>query len=196
MPHPKEEKTVVLVKPDGVKRGLVGEVIRRIEQRGLKIIALRMVTPTKEQAHDHYPNTEIWMRGMGEKTLENYRTYGKDPIKEIGTNDPLEIGKMAAQWNIEFLMSGPVVAMIVEGIHAIAMVRKIVGSTLPSKADMGTIRGDYSVDSPTLANADKRAIHNVVHASGDESEAEHELKHWFSKEEVHSYKRAEEDIMF
>ena len=84
MPHPKEEKTVVLVKPDGVKRGLIGEVIHRIEQRGLKIIALKMVTPTEKQARDHYPNTEIWMRGMGEKTLENYRAFGKDSIKEIG----------------------------------------------------------------------------------------------------------------
>ena len=196
MPHPKEEKTVVLVKPDGVKRGLIGEVIHRIEQRGLKIIALKMVTPTEKQARDHYPNTEIWMRGMGEKTLENYRAFGKDSIKEIGTDDSLKIGKMCAQWNTEFLMSGPVVAIMVQGIHAIAMVRKIVGSTLPSKAEMGTIRGDYSVDSPTLANADKRAIHNVVHASGDESEAENEIKHWFKTEEIHAYKRAEEDIMF
>ena len=196
MPHPKEEKTVVLVKPDGVKRGLIGEVIHRIEQRGLKIIALKMVTPTEKQARDHYPNTEIWMRGMGEKTLENYRAFGKDSIKEIGTDDSLKIWKMCAQWNTEFLMSGPVVAIMVQGIHAIAMVRKIVGSTLPSKAEMGTIRGDYSVDSPTLANADKRAIHNVVHASGDESEAENEIKHWFKTEEIHAYKRAEEDIMF
>lgn len=196
MVHPKEEKTVVLVKPDGVKRGLVGEVIHRIEQRGLKIIALKMVTPTIEQARDHYPNTEVWMKGMGEKTLENYRAFGKDPIKEIGTDDPLKIGRMCAKWNVDFLTSGTVVAMVVQGIHAIAMVRKIVGSTLPSKADMGTIRGDFSVDSPTLANVDKRAIHNVVHASGDESEAEHEIKHWFGKDEIHAYKRAEEDIMF
>ena len=93
MPHPKEEKTVVLVKPDGVKRGLVGEIIHRIEQRGLKIIALKMVTPTLEQARDHYPNTEVWMRGMGEKTLENYKgTYDASVIKKIKEEDGLIIG--------------------------------------------------------------------------------------------------------
>jgi nucleoside-diphosphate kinase len=196
MVHPREEKTVVLVKPDGVKRGLVGEVIRRIEQRGLKLIALKMVVPSKEQARDHYPNTEEWMLGIGAKTLENYQAFGKDAKKEIGTDDPLEIGKMVAEWNVDFLTSGPVVAMAVQGIHAVAMVRKIVGHTLPSKADMGTIRGDYSVDSPTLANADKRTLHNVVHASGDEKEAAHELTHWFAEGDIHAYKRAEEDIMF
>jgi nucleoside-diphosphate kinase len=196
MPHPREEKTVVLVKPDGVKRGLVGETIRRIEQRGLKIIALKMVTATAKQAHDHYPNTEVWLTNVGQKTLDNYQTYGRDPIKEVGTDDPLAIGKMISKWNTEFLTSGPIVAMVVQGIHAIDMVRKIVGHTLPSKAGMGTIRGDYSVDSPTLANADKRTIHNIVHASGDVAEASHELEHWFTKDEVHSYKRAEEDIMF
>jgi len=196
MAHPKEEKTVVLIKPDGVKRGLVGEVMKRIEARGLKIIALKMITASKEHAHSHYPNTESWLRGMGEKTLENYKQYGKDPIKELGTNDTLEIGKMVAGWNVEFLTSGPMVAMIVQGIHSVDMVRKIVGKTVPAVAEMGTVRGDFSVDSPTLANADKRALHNVVHASGDQSEAAHELTHWFKPEEIHEYKRAEEDIMF
>lgn len=194
--HPKEEKTVVLVKPDGVKRGLIGEIIHRIEQRGLKIIALKMVAPDIEHIRKHYPNTEAWMRGMGEKTLDTYRTYGKDAIKELGTDDTLEIGKMVASWNLDYLMSGPSVAIVVQGIHAIAMVRKIVGNTAPYKADMGTIRGDYSVDSQVLANSERRALHNIVHASGDESEAEHEIKHWFSKDEIHAYKRAEEDIMF
>ena len=192
----KEEKTVVLVKPDGVKRGLIGEVIKRFESRGLKVIALKMLMASSEHAHSHYPNTDEWMRGMGEKTLETYKQYDKDPIKELGTKDALEIGKMVAGWNVEFLTSGPMVAMVVQGIHAVDMVRKIVGKTIPAIAEMGTIRGDFSVDSPTLANAGKRAIHNVVHASGDQAEAAHELKHWFKDEEINEYKRAEEDIMF
>lgn len=193
---PQEEKTVVLVKPDGVKRGLIGEIIKRIEMRGLKVIALKMILASREHAHSHYPNTESWLRGMGEKTLENYRQYGKDPIEEIGADDSLEIGKMVAKWNVDFLTSGPMVAIVVQGIHAVDMVRKIVGKTVPAVAEMGTIRGDFSVDSPTLANVGKRALHNVVHASGDQSEAAHELEHWFGKEEIHEYKRAEEDIMF
>lgn len=193
---PKEEKTVLLIKPDGIKRGLIGDIISRIEQRGLKIISLKMIKATKEKARGHYPGTNEWLIGMGNKTLENYETYGKDPKKEVGTDEPLEIGKMIYNWNVEYLTSGPMVAMLIKGLHAITMVRKIAGHTLPSKADMGTIRGDYSVDSPTLANEQKRAIRNIVHASGDESEAKHEISHWFSDRDICDYNRAEEDIMF
>lgn len=196
MAHPSEEKTVVLVKPDGVKRGLIGEIISRIEKRGLKVIALKMILASREHAHSHYPNTEPWLRGIGEKTLENYEKYGKDAKKEIGTDNPIEIGKQVAKWNVDFLTSGPMVAIAVQGIHAIDMVRKIVGKTVPAAAEMGTIRGDFSVDSPTLANIQKRSLHNIVHASGDQTEAAHELFHWFTEKEIHAYKRAEEDIMF
>ncbi|MBI3630782.1 MAG: nucleoside-diphosphate kinase [Candidatus Sungbacteria bacterium] len=192
----KEERTVVLVKPDGVKRGLVGECIKRIEQRGLKVIALKMILANEKIARGHYPGTHEWLRGMGEKTLGSYAKYGKDPTGELGTKDPLKIGKMIYKWNTDFLTSGPMVAMIVSGIHAVDMVRKIVGKTLPAFAEMGTIRGDFSVDSPVLANAGKRAIRNVVHASGDAEEAAHEIEHWFLPQEIHDYKRAEEDIMF
>jgi nucleoside-diphosphate kinase len=190
------ERTCVLVKPDGVKRGLIGEVIRRIEQRGLKLVACKMFTPSREKAAGHYPGTDEWMRGMGNKTLETYAKYGKDARAEMGTDDPLAIGRMVAEWNYDFLSSGPVIAMVWEGIHAIDMVRKIVGATVPMKAEMGTIRGDYSIDSPDLSNAWRRAIHNVVHASGEPAEAEREIAYWFTPEEIHAYKRAEEDIMF
>lgn len=194
--HPKEERTFMLIKPDGVKRGLTGECIKRVEQRGLKIIALKAVRATAEHARTHYPGTDSWLRGMGEKTLETYTKYDHDAMTELGTTNPLEIGKIIYQWNTDFLTSGPVVAMVISGIHAIDMVRKIVGKTIPAFADMGTIRGDFSVDSPVLANLGKRAIHNLVHASGDATEAAHEIEHWFSPEEIHDYKRAEEDIMF
>ncbi len=194
--HTREERTFMLVKPDGVKRGLVGECMRRIEQRGLKIIALKMVRAGEEHARTHYPGSEGWLRGMGEKTLAGYAQYGKDPVREFGTDDTLKIGEMIYKWNTDFLTSGPVIAMVISGIHSIDMVRKIVGKTVPAFAEMGTIRGDFSVDSPVLANDGKRAIHNLVHASGDPREAAHEIEHWFSPEEIHDYKRAEEDIMF
>lgn len=194
--NPKEEKTVVLVKPDGVKRGIIGDIITRVERCGLKMVAIKMTTATKEQAYNHYPQTDEWLRGMGNKTLEHYKKYGVDPIAELGTDDALEIGKMVSGWLVNFITSSPIIAMVFQGIHAIDMVRKIVGNTIPAKADMGTIRGDYSVDSPTLANLGKRAIHNVVHASGDSDEATHEIKHWFKPEEIQTYQRAEEDIMF
>jgi nucleoside-diphosphate kinase len=192
----KQERTVVLVKPDGVKRGLIGEIISRIEKRGLKLIALQMVWATKDQIDGNYPKEEAWLKKIGEKTGKNYQQYGFDVKKELGTDDPMEIGKMVRQWLIEYLTSGPMVKLVVSGIHAVDMVRKIVGSTMPSEAEMGTIRGDFSVDDATAANRGRRAIHNLIHASGTVKEAESEILVWFAPEEIHDYKRAEEDIMF
>ncbi|OHB22441.1 MAG: nucleoside-diphosphate kinase [Parcubacteria group bacterium RIFCSPLOWO2_01_FULL_48_18] len=196
MRHPKEEKTVVLVKPDGVKRGLVGEIMSRIERRGLKIIALEMITITREQIDEHYPKDERWIRRLGEKSLATYQKYGWDPVTEMGTDDPAEIGKSVRSWILDYMISGPIVKMVVEGIHAVDMVRKLSGNTVPAFAEMGTIRGDFSVDSAALANKGRRAIHNLIHASETLEEAEHELEFWFGPEEIHNYKRAEEDIMF
>lgn len=196
MQHIKQEKTLVLVKPDGVKRGLVGEVIKRIERRGLKVIALKMVWAGKDTAEKHLPTSEEWMERLGQKTLKTFAEYGIDALSAQGTADPKEIGKMVKGALIEYLTSGPVIAMVVQGIHAIDMVRKLAGHTLPVFAEMGTIRGDFSVDSPSVANVERRAIHNIMHASETPEEAVNEISLWFSKEEIHEYKRAEEDIMF
>ena len=194
--HLKQERTIILIKPDGVKRGLIGEIISRIEKRGLKIIALEMFQATRSQIDKHYPKDKKWITRIGEKTLKNFKDYNTDVKKQMKTDDPFKIGKMVRGWLITFMVSGPMVKIVVEGIHAIEMVRKIVGSSLPSEADMGTIRGDFSVDDATAANRDKRAIHNIVHASENPSEAKHELALWFSIEDIFDYKRAEEDIMF
>jgi len=193
--HPKEEKTVLIIKPDGVKRGLIGEIISRVEKRGLKVIALEMIQANKEQVNDHYPKDEKWIKRLGEKTLKNFSDYGLN-VKELGSDDAMEIGKMVRGWLIDYLTSGPMVKMVVKGIHAIAMVRKLVGQSMPSAAEMGTIRGDFSVDDATAANQDKRAIHNIVHASETPEEVAHEIAFWFAAEDVYDYKRAEEDIMF
>lgn len=192
----KEEKTVVLIKPDGVKRGLIGEIITRIEKRGLKIIALNMIWATKAQIDDHYPKDEKWITRLGEKTKATFEKYGVDIKKEIGTEDTKKIGEMVRSWLVDFMTSGPLVKMVVKGVHAIDMMRKLCGNTIPALAEMGTIRGDFSVDSPAIANRAKRAVHNIVHASETAEEAKHELAFWFSPEEIHDYKRAEDDIMF
>ncbi len=192
----KQEQTLVLIKPDGIKRGLTGEIIRRIEQRGLKIVGIQMVQATKATLNKHYSDSKENLRMMGEKTLGTYQKYGLDPVKEIGTADAEKIGRMVHTWIIEFMCSGPMIKIVVQGLHAVEMVRKLIGSTMPSAAEMGTVRGDYSVDSAVLANAQKRGIRNLVHASGNVAEAEAELKLWFKNEEIHSYVRAEEDIMF
>jgi len=196
MLHPKEEKTVILIKPDGVKRGLIGEIISRIEKRGLKIISLEMIQATREQVDNHYPKDEKWIKRLGEKTLKNYKTYGIDSMEELGTEDTLEIGKMVRGWLLDYMTSGPMIKMIVKGIHAIDMVRKLAGKSMPAEAEMGTIRGDFSVDDATAANKDKRAIRNVVHASEVPKEAANEISLWFAIEDIFDYKRAEDDIMF
>ena len=191
------EKTVVLVKPDGVKRGLVGEIISRIERVGHKIVALKMVWVDETFAAKHYPvKRKEWVLGMGEKTLKTYAECGKDPEEELGTKDPYKIGKMVAKWNLEFLSSGPLVAVLLEGPHAIITVRKIVGFTVPYSAEAGSIRGTYSVDSPIQGNAGKRAVHNLIHASGSAEEAKFEEKLWFHKNEIYDYKRVDEDLIY
>lgn len=194
--HPGEETAVLIIKPDGVKRGLTGEIIRRVEVRGLKIISLQMVWATRGQMDTHYPKDQEWISRLGEKTLATYQKYGYDAQEELGTEDTLEIGKQVRGWLVDFMTSGPLVKMIVKGVHAVDMVRKLAGPTMPAQADMGTIRGDFSVDSAAAANRDKRAVHNLVHASETPEEAAHEMKLWFSPTEIHDYKRAEEDMMF
>lgn len=192
-----KEKTVVLIKPDGVKRGIVGEIISRFEKSGLKIVALKLVWVDKELVKKHYPDDRIeFLKGMGEKTLATYEKFGKDPKEELGTKDAVEIGRMVNQWNIDFLSSGPVLAILLQGAHAIESARMIAGPTLPLFAPSGTIRGDYSVDSPALANQKKRAVHNLVHASGNSDEAKYEEELWFRKHEIFNYKRTDEEVMF
>ena len=196
MAHPKEEKTVLIIKPDGVKRGLVGEIIKRVETRGLKIIALQMIWATKKQMDNHYPKDEVWIKRLGDKTLATYEKYGFNAKKELGTINPEEIGKEVRSWLIDFMTSGPLVKMIIKGVHAVDMVRKLAGNTMPALAEMGTIRGDFSVDSAAAANRDKRSVHNIVHASETFKEAKNEMSLWFSPEEIHDYERAGDDIAF
>ncbi|MAG12046.1 MAG: nucleoside-diphosphate kinase [Parcubacteria group bacterium] len=184
---PELEMTYCMVKPDGVTRGLIGEIIRRMEQRGLKIIAIEMIQPSHDEMDKHYPTDEAWIRRVGQKTLSTYEKYGYDAMEELGTADDLEIGKMVREWLINFMISAPVVKMVVQGVHAIDMVRKLAGHTIPSMADVGTIRGDYSMESAVSANKGKRAIMNLVHASETPEEAEHEIAHWFNKDQIHAY---------
>lgn len=178
-----------MIKPDGVRKGLIGEIIKRVEQRDLKVAALQMFQATAEEIDQHYPKDEAWIKRLGEKTLKTYHKYGLDPVAEMGTDDPGQIGTTVRRWLIDYMISAPLVRMVVEGIHAVDMVRKIVGETIPAQADMGTIRGDFSVDSPAVANKEKRAIMNLVHASETPAEALHEIDFWFNGQPVHQYHR-------
>jgi len=179
------ERTLVLLKPDAVERGLVGEIISRFEKAGLKMIAAKMVRPSEELANQHYPTSRReFIEGMGNKTLETYKEAGLDANADLGTDDAYEIGLKIQSWMVGFITSGPVMALVLEGEGAIKKVRDLAGHTVPVKADPGTIRGDYSKDSPILANKEKRPILNLVHASGDKAEAEFEINLWFSPDEL------------
>ena len=190
------EKTLVVLKPDAILRGVGSEILSRFEKAGLKMIGAKMVTVTKELAEKHYPSDRHeWIEQIGHKTLANYKKLEADVKKLLGTDDPKEIGKMARVWLLEYITSGPVLAVVLEGPHAVELVRKIVGHTLPLESAPGTIRGDYSFDSSLLANTAKRAIKNLVHASGSLDEAGYEIPLWFEPSELVKYKRVDEDVI-
>ena len=190
------EQTLVVLKPDAVARGICGEIISRFEKVGLKMVGCKLIKVSKELAEKHYPKErEEFIRGMGQKTLDNYKGLGVDVKKELGIDDSYQIGLMIRQWLIEMITSGPVLAMVWQGAHAVELVRKIAGHTLPLQAAPGTIRGDYSFDSSYLANTGKRAIKNLLHASGNQDEAKYEVSLWFSEKELCQYERVEERVM-
>ena len=190
------EQTLVVLKPDAVQRMLAGEIIKRFEQVGLKIVAMRLLRADKALAEKHYPaDREAFIRGMGEKTLENYRKLGIDPAEKLGTDDSLKIGQMIREWLVDYITAGPVLAMVLEGPHSVELVRKLCGHTLPLAAAPGTIRGDYSYDSSYLANTAGRPIKNMIHASGTVEEAKYEIPLWFKKNEIVEYRRVDEEIM-
>ncbi|AMD29828.1 nucleoside diphosphate kinase [Candidatus Nanopusillus acidilobi] len=190
------QKTLVVLKPDSVKRGIVGEIISRFEKAGLKIIGLKMIKLTKEQAEKFYYADEKWLESVGNKTITRYKEMGLDPVKEFGTDDPKKIGSIIRGWLIDFITSGPVVAMVLEGVNCVEEVRKLVGPTEPLKAPPGTIRGDYAHVSIAYANWNKIVLRNVVHASETEKDAEREIFVIFKPEEIYNYERNIEEVIY
>lgn len=175
------QKTLVLIKPDAMERGLAGEIIARFERVGLRMADCKIVQASEKLASEHYPITDEWLTKVGNNTLSDCEKFGIDVLKTMGTNDPIKIGKKVHQWNKEHIISGPIMVLVLEGIHAIEVVRKLCGPTLPLLAPPGTIRGDYSSASAISENAHGKAIRNLVHASGDEDEARREIKLWFNE---------------
>lgn len=155
------ERTLVLIKPDAISRGIVGEVIARFERAGLKIIGIKMLKPDREHYHHHYEAIGKMISRRGDKAFEV---------------------------TLNFMMQGPVVATVWEGVDAVALVRKLVGVTEPSEAVPGTIRGDYAHINIPYANAQDKSIPNIVHASGDSEEAKAEVGHWFKPAELIDHK--------
>ena len=160
------QQTLVLIKPDGIQRGLIGEIIKRFEQRGLKIVGMKMIQATSDQAKEHY----------GEEIAEKY-------------------GQRVLDYLVDFVTSIPVIAIVIQGSNAIAIVRKIVGATYPGEADIGTIRGDFNHTSKAYAKKNDQG-HNLIHASENEDAAKRELALWFSIDEIHDYKLSHEEHIF
>jgi nucleoside-diphosphate kinase len=191
MAHPSKEKTFVIVKPDGLQRGLVGEIIQRFERVGLKISALKMVIPTEEQCWTHYNKDEAWFLKKGERTISDRTAAGL-----VVDKPAIEYGKDIVRALVQFMTSGPVVAMILSGNQAVGIVQKLVGGTEPLTSDVGTIRGDFTLDSYALSGQDERSVRNLIHSSDKPEEAEREIKIWFSPEEIISYRQLNEEILY
>lgn len=188
----KNERTLVLIKPDGFQRSLIGEIIKRYERSGLKLVGIKMIVPTEEHIEKHYTLEPEWRRVTGEKTIKGYKDKGLTPPSE----DPLEITGKILKNLMKYMTSGPVIAMVWQGAHAVELVRKMTGGTEPLKSDVGTIRGDYVLDSYQMSDEDGRAVRNLVHASGSKSEAEKEIRHWFNANELVQYRLVQEQILY
>ena len=187
-----KERTLVVIKPDGVQRALIGEIIKRYERTGLKLVALKFFVPTKEFVRQHYLSYEGWLEAVGTKSIVAYEKKGlKSPY-----TDAKEYGKFILEKLVKYLASGPVVAMVWQGNQAVGIIRKVTGGTEPLTSDVGTVRGDFTLDSYSLADTDERAVRNLVHASGSPTEAEKEIAIWFKSAEIINYRLINEQILY
>jgi len=185
------EKTLVIVKPDGVQRSLVGEIIRRFERTGLKIVALKFFVPTEEQCWKHYNKTQEWFQEKGDRIVRERTERGM-----LVTKEAVEYGKDIVRQLAEFMTSGPVVAIVLEGNQSVGIVKKLVGGTEPTTSDVGTIRGDLTLDSYSLCSVDERAVRNLIHCSDKPEEAQREIQIWFQDDEIIQYRLVQEQILY
>lgn len=189
--QPNQERSLVLLKTDAVQRSLVGELIKRFEQTGLKICAMKMLNASEAQLLDHYNKDDEWYKRKGEGIVRDLTDQGREVEKE-----PIEYGKDIIRTVVKYMQASPIVALVLEGNKAVSVVTKIVGTTEPATSDVGTIRGDYTLDSFSHATYENRAVRNLVHQSESPEEAEREIKIWFKDEEVMRYITAQERIMY
>lgn len=189
--HPKKERTFVIIKPDGIQRGLVGEIIKRYERTGLKLVGMRFGMADAAKFWEHYNKDDEWFLKKGTKIYEDKKAAGQVVDKE-----PIEYGKDIIGQLVTFMTAGPVLMMVWEGNQAVAVIKKLTGGTEPSTSDVGTIRGDLTIDSYEIASVDSRAVRNLIHCSDQVSEAEREINLWFTAAELLSYKTAQDAILY
>lgn len=187
----KKDRSLILIKPDGVQRALVGEIIKRFEQRGLKVIAMKMLVPSVEQCESHYNKDDAWFERKGAGIVAELEKEGL-PVEKPA----IEYGKDIIRTIVKYMTGGPVVAIVAEAHAAPQVVTQLVGGTEPLTADIGTIRGDFTIDSYYMSTIDNRAVRNLIHCSEDVSEAEREIKIWFNENEIMEYTTAQERILY
>lgn len=191
MDNQHKERTLVVLKPDTIQRNLIGEIISRFERVGLKIIAAKFLIPSKDLAYKHYVKNEEEIEALGKRSIEGKRKSGMEV-----NDDPKELGAKIIDRLVRFISSGPVMAMVLEGNQAIALVRKLVGSTEPLNSDVGTIRGDFTLDSYSMADGDNRSVRNLVHASSSQFDADYEIKVWFEEKEIFTYNNIRDRVLY
>lgn len=189
--HPKHERTFVILKPDAIQRSLAGEIIRRFERAGLKIVGMHFGVPNEEKLWKHYNKDDAWFEKKGGNVVKERESRGM-PIEKSAK----EYGKDIIGALVKFMRSGPVVMLAIEGNQAVAVVKKLVGETEPATSDIGTIRGDYTLDSYAIAAMDDRAVRNLIHCSDAVSEAKREIDLWFGEKELLNYRLVSEAILY
>ena len=179
------EKTLILLKPDALKRGLAGQILARFEKVGLRLVGLKMVLPTKEIMDQHYPAAnQEFLKNLGQRTIETYQENNLDLEAVFSSQEPLTVGRVVQGWNLEFFVGQPIIAAVLAGNQAISIVRKLRGSTIPALSPPGTILGDLATDDVVFANGQQRALRNLLHASATPAEATSEISLWFKSEEI------------
>lgn len=191
IPHPKTERSFVIVKPDGVQRSLIGEIISRFERSGLKLVSLKLTMLDSDRIWKHYDKDDEWFLKKGTRIAEDRKAAGLSAEKE-----PIEYGKDIIRALDKYMTSGPVVVMVWEGNSAVKVVTKLVGETSPDSADVGTIRGDLTIDSYDIAAVDDRAVRNLIHCSDTPENAEKEIAMWLGEDEVLKYRLLNEAILY
>lgn len=186
-----KERTFVIIKPDGIQRALIGEIIRRLERTGLKFIAMKFVVLNEDNLWKHYNKDDEWFEKKGGNIIKEMEAKGLKVEKPA-----IEYGKDILRHLVAFMTSGPVLVMVIEGNQAVGIVRKIVGGTEPLTSDIGTIRGDLTIDSYALSGIDGRAVRNLVHCSESPEEAEREIKLWFDESEIIKYSLIQDRILY
>lgn len=191
MAHAKEEKTFVIIKPDGVQRSLVGDIIKRFEKVGLKIVGMKLAMADEKKLWAHYDKNDEWFTTKGERVTADRKEAGL-PIEKSA----IEYGKDIIKVLVNYMMAGPVVMLVLQGNQAVAVTKKLVGGTEPATSDVGTIRGDYTLDSYAICSLDDRAVRNLIHCSDAVDEAEREIKHWFNETDMINYRLVQEEILY